>query len=37
MQTAGCKNMAILNVSDGVYLGADGCRGGWIVCLLNHG
>lgn len=29
--------MAILNVSDGVYLGADGCRGGWIVCLLNHG
>jgi len=37
MQTAGCKNMATLNVSDGVYLGADGCRGGWIVCLLNHG
>ncbi len=21
----------------GLYLGADGCRGGWIVCVLDHG
>ena len=37
MQTAGCKNMATMNISDGVYLGADGCRGGWITCILDHG
>lgn len=23
--------------NDGLYLGADGCRGGWIVCVLDHG
>ena len=22
---------------DGVYIGADGCRGGWIACILDHG
>ena len=29
--------MAILNIKDGLYLGADGCRGGWIACALDHG
>ena len=29
--------MAMLNIKDGLYLGADGCRGGWIACILNHG
>ncbi len=29
--------MAILNIKDGLYLGADGCRGGWIACILGHG
>ncbi len=23
--------------NDGLYLGADGCKGGWIVCALDHG
>ena len=27
----------MLNIKDGLYLGADGCRGGWIVCVLDHG
>ena len=27
----------MLNINDGLYLGADGCRGGWIACILDHG
>ena len=29
--------MAVLSINDGLYLGADGCRGGWIACILDHG
>ena len=24
-------------MNDGLYIGVDGCRGGWIVCVLDHG
>ena len=24
-------------MEDGLYLGVDGCRGGWIACILDHG
>ena len=27
----------MMNINDGFYIGADGCRGGWIVCILDHG
>ena len=27
----------MININDGVYLGVDGCRGGWIACILDHG
>ena len=27
----------MLNLEDGLYIGADGCRGGWIACILDHG
>ena len=27
----------MLNINDGLYIGADGCRGGWIACILDHG
>ena len=27
----------MLNLEDGVFLGADGCRGAWIACILGHG
>lgn len=26
-----------MNIDDGLYLGVDGCRGGWIACILDHG
>ena len=26
-----------MNLSDGLYMGVDGCRGGWIACILDHG
>ena len=26
-----------MNINDGLYLGVDGCRGGWITCILDHG
>jgi len=26
-----------MNSFDGLYIGADGCRGGWIACILDHG
>jgi predicted RNase H-like nuclease len=26
-----------MNSCDGLYSGADGCRGGWIACILDHG
>ena len=29
--------MAMLSINDGLYLGVDGCRGGWIACILDHG
>ena len=25
------------NGCDGIYIGVDGCRGGWIACILDHG
>ena len=25
------------NVITGLYIGVDGCRGGWIACILDHG
>ena len=27
----------MLSVNRGRYLGVDGCRGGWIACILGHG
>lgn len=27
----------MLELKDGLYIGADGCRGGWIACILDHG
>ena len=27
----------MLMTNNGLYLGADGCRGGWILCALDHG
>ena len=27
----------MMNMNDGLYIGVDGCRGGWIACVLNHG
>ena len=27
----------MMNRCDGLYIGADGCRGGWIACILDHG
>ena len=27
----------MMNMNDGRYLGVDGCRGGWIACILDHG
>ena len=27
----------MININDGLYLGVDGCRGGWIACILDHG
>ena len=29
--------MAMLSMNNGLYIGADGCRGGWIACILDHG
>ena len=26
-----------MNINDGFYLGVDGCRGGWIACILDYG
>ena len=26
-----------MNLNDGLYIGVDGCRGGWITCILDHG
>ena len=28
--------MAMLSMNNGLYIGADGCRGGWIACILDH-
>jgi predicted RNase H-like nuclease len=27
----------MISMNDGRYIGVDGCRGGWIACILNHG
>ena len=27
----------MLNINEGLYIGADGCRGGWIAGILDHG
>ncbi len=27
----------MLNINEGLYLGVDGCKGGWITCVLDHG
>ena len=27
----------MMTINEGIYLGVDGCRGGWIVCILDHG
>ena len=27
----------MMNMNDGLYIGVDGCRGGWISCVLDHG
>lgn len=26
-----------MSIFDGIYIGADGCKGGWITCILDHG
>ncbi len=26
-----------MNLNDGLYIGVDGCKGGWIACVLDHG
>ena len=27
----------MMTINEGIYLGVDGCRGGWIACILDHG
>ena len=27
----------IINLENGIYIGVDGCSGGWIACILDHG
>ena len=27
----------MMNINNGLYIGADGCKGGWITCVLDHG
>ena len=27
----------MFGINNGLYIGADGCRGGWIACILDHG
>ncbi len=27
----------MLNINEGLYIGADGCRGGWVAGILDHG
>ena len=27
----------MISINDGRYIGVDGCRGGWIACILNYG
>ena len=27
----------MMSMKDGLFIGADGCRGGWIACILDHG
>ena len=31
------RSRIMMNINDGLYLGVDGCRGGWIACILDHG
>ena len=31
------KGVIVMNSCDGLYIGVDGCRGGWIACILDHG
>lgn len=26
-----------MDLKNGLYIGADGCKGGWIACILDHG
>ncbi len=26
-----------MKINNGLYIGVDGCRGGWIACILDHG
>lgn len=27
----------MMTIKDGLYIGVDGCKGGWIACILDHG
>ena len=27
----------MMNINDGLYIGVDGCKGGWIASILDHG
>ena len=27
----------MMTIKDGFYIGVDGCKGGWIACILDHG
>jgi len=27
----------MLNINDGLYIGVDGCKDGWVTCVLDHG
>ncbi len=27
----------MMNINNGRYIGVDGCRGGWVACVIDHG
>ena len=31
------RGVVVMNSCDGLFIGADGCRGGWIACILDNG
>lgn len=31
------RNKIMMTINDGLYIGVDGCKGGWIASILDHG